>query len=157
MIRKSAKLHGLAFCIFAFTAAASAFADGANREPPAEVKAAFESCGAELGLSRPAEGVRPSEADRAKMRACVEEKGIKLPEHGRGSQPGHHQNFAAMKSCLEAAGVQLPAPPAAGTRPVFSDAIKAAMDACRAQADRQTSSAEEPRLGVGDSSSDVSE
>ena len=42
---------------------------------------AMKACAAETGVARPARGVKPSEADRAKIDACLDAKGIVRHEH----------------------------------------------------------------------------
>ena len=44
------------------------------------VKAAFKECAASTGVTRPERGQRPSDEDRAKIDACLSEKGISLPK-----------------------------------------------------------------------------
>lgn len=95
------------------------------REPPAEVKAALQACAAQVGVTF-TEGQRPELTDDQKqqMRSCMEAKGMKGP--GRG----HREDFAKMKACLADAGVSLPER-VPGQRPQFDDATRAAMAACR--------------------------
>lgn len=55
-----------------------------------EMRSAMDSCAAELGISKPERGQRPSDADREKMDQCLAEKGIEKPSHpprGGGRPP----------------------------------------------------------------------
>ena len=56
---------------------------GGGRRPPMDeaTKAAFDECTTSLGLTKPTRDQRPSEEDRAKIKACLEGKGITLPQH----------------------------------------------------------------------------
>lgn len=96
-----------------------------RREMPAKVKEAFTACGITV-----TEGQRPEINDE--QRTCLEAKGVKGP--GRGGPGGHHGNFEKMKQCLEAKGINLPKPER-GQRPQLDDATRAAMKACRDEAE----------------------
>jgi hypothetical protein len=97
-----------------------------RREMPAEVKEAFTACGVTV-----TEGQRPEINDE--QRTCLEAKGIK-GRGGPGGPGGHHGNFEKMKQCLEAKGITLPKPER-GQRPQLDDAARAAMKACRDEAE----------------------
>lgn len=56
---------------------------------------AFRSCAKENGVSKPVRGQRPSEEDRAKMKACMTAKGFERPPH---HHPRRHQDPGAVES-----------------------------------------------------------
>lgn len=51
---------------------------GQGRSP--EHKAAFVACISELGLTRPQRGEKPSDSDREKLHACLQTKGVDIPQ-----------------------------------------------------------------------------
>lgn len=132
-MKKSYLVWSLSAAAIVAAASAGAAAEGRHHrhEPPAEVKAAFDSCFSELGVQK-AEGERPrlSEEQRKKMRACLESKGVQRPHRGPWGHHRHPRKSAEMKRCLEEAGVKLPEP-GSGERPKLDDAAKAAMRDCR--------------------------
>jgi hypothetical protein len=88
--------------------------------------AAMQACASETGVSRPAQGERPSDEDRAKMDACLSAKGISKPEGGRGGRGGGNSEMrAAMDACFTETGISKPE---RGARP--SDEDRAKIDAC---------------------------
>lgn len=104
---------------------------GEHREPPAEVKAAFQACATEAGVTV-TEGQRPrlSEEQRHQVGACMEAKGIQPPPRGDRGGRGNHEGFEKMKACVADLGVEMPEHQP-GVRPELSDVQKAALDTCR--------------------------
>lgn len=90
-------------------------------------KAALDACSTETGVSRPEPGVQPSEEDRAKLTACLQDKGFTPPsgEGSRGQRPLMDETTkAAFDECAAANGITL----GQGTRP--SEEERAKMDSC---------------------------
>lgn len=129
--------HMVGFLSIAGLMALAPVADGreGRGEPPAEVKAAFAACAAELGIAAP-EGRPPqiNEEQRSQFGECLKGKGVNPPPHGQsGGRGGHeraHAEMEEMKACLADAGVELPEPQA-GERPQLDESTRAAIQACR--------------------------
>lgn len=83
--------------------------------------AAMESCFTETGVTKPAEGTRPSKEDRQKIKACLAAKGMSRPEgmrRGFGKSP---EARAAFIACANENGIKKPEP---GTKPSDEDRAK---------------------------------
>ncbi|MGZ3712687.1 MAG: hypothetical protein ACXVBE_13065 [Bdellovibrionota bacterium] len=114
--------------------AASAMAGEQGREhrgPPPEVKAAFQACFAEIGVTvNPGERPDLSTDQQAQLASCLDGKGVSRPprdgeRHGRGGKEG----FEKMKACLSDLGVTMPEH-VPGQRPELNDEQRAAMQTC---------------------------
>ncbi len=101
---------------------------------PAPVKAAqdafakYRECLKQQGLpERPARGAKPSDADRAKLKAAFEACKSALPAPVKAAQDA----FAKYRECLKQQG--LPERPARGAKPSDADRakLKAAFEACK--------------------------
>jgi hypothetical protein len=120
--------------------APTAFAQDSNTDttnnPPAEGRPhprltdAQKACLQQHGEVKPAEGTRPTDAQRAAHRAAAKACGITLP-----ARPGRHRPrlTAAQQTCLEEHGVTKPTPPANGERPARPTAAQRAAFRAAAQ------------------------
>lgn len=88
------------------------------------------ACLEQAGVTKPAEGQRPTEEQRTAFEAAAESCGIELPAGGPGG-PGHRgpQLTDEQRECIEGQGVEKPAK---GERPTDEQraAFEAAADAC---------------------------
>jgi hypothetical protein len=85
---------------------------------------AMKTCLAETGVVKPEKGTPPSEADRAKIDACLGGKGITRHEHRE--RPKHsRKHHKAVKACRKELGL---AKPQRGTPP--SEDERARVETC---------------------------
>ena len=106
--------------------------DACKQFLPAPVKARldafeqFRSCLQKQGLTPPARGTKPSDADRAKRKAAFDACKSLLPAPVKAGL----EAFEQFRSCLQKQGLT---PPARGTKPSDADRAKrkAAFDACK--------------------------
>lgn len=81
-------VFGAAVCV---AASPKAFGERPSPEDREKFHTAMEACRTETGVTKPVKGSRPSEADRAKIDACLTGKGIVKPAgrpHGPGGRHG---------------------------------------------------------------------
>lgn len=101
----------------------------AQDHPHPSLTDAQKACLEKQGVQKPAEGTRPTDAQRAAHQAAAKACGITLPAH-----PGGPRNrpmlTEAQQTCLTEHGVTKPAAPANGERPARpTDAQRAAFRA----------------------------
>jgi len=93
-----------------------------GRPPRPQLTDEQRACLEQAGVEKPAEGERPTEEQRAALRAAAEQCGIPFHRH-------HPRLTDEQKTCLQEAGVEKPA---AGERPTEEqrDAFRAAAEQC---------------------------